>query len=349
MTVAPPRHPNEPERRTEPGTTAGVFDTIADGMTLVLQRPWLMIAPLAIDVILWLLFKVRITPLTENAAKFIETSNVADADLAAEGLRALGERVYVSDFLGAFLPSLFAGVPLDTVLNGLVTFISPASGTGVARDAIFEPWRNGVIGPITPESENPVALVGMLSLLGSTVAFALYRVPLARVIRGDRSSSLIKELGGSWLRFLAYLGVLLLVSAASLIPLAALGVIFAILGFNLTFVFAIALLVFGSMAGIYTYFAVDAILLHRFGPLQGLRLSYDVGRMYFGQIARFALTSLLIMFGSMALWNEAVGSAPGVILALVGNAFLGTGLAASSMLFYTDRFRVIRMKRKRAA
>jgi hypothetical protein len=177
----------------------------------------------------------------------------------------------------------------------------------------------------------------------------LYRVPLARVIRGDRSSSLIKELGGSWLRFLAYLGVLLLVSAASLIPLAALGVIFAILGFNLTFVFAIALLVFGSMAGIYTYFAVDAILLHRFGPLQGLRLSYDVGRMYFGQIARFALTSLLIMFGSMALWNEAVGSAPGVILALVGNAFLGTGLAASSMLFYTDRFRVIRMKRKRAA
>lgn len=349
MTVAPPRNPNEPERRTAPGTTAGVFDTIADGMTLVLQRPWLMLAPLAVDLVLWLLFKVRITPLTENAAEFIETSNVADADIAADSLRAIGDSVYVSDFLGVFLPSVFSGIPLDTLMNGLVTFISPASGAGIARDVVFGPWQDGLIQPVTPNSENPVALVGLLSLMGSTVAFALYRVPLARAIRGDRTSSLVKELGGSWLRFIAYLGLLALVAAASLIPLAMLGVIFAIMGFNLTFVFAMALLIFGSMVGVYTYFAVDAILLHRFGPIQGLRLSYDVGRMFFGQIARFALTSLLIMIGSMALWTEAVGSAPGLILALVANAFLGTGMAASSMLFYADRFRVIRMKRKRAA
>lgn len=349
MTIAPPRNPNEPERRTAPGTTAGVFDTIADGMTLVLQRPWLMLAPIAIDLIVWLLFKVRITPITENAAEFLETSNVADADIAAEGLRQIGDLVYVSDFLGAFLPSLFTGMPLDTLLNQLMSFISPASGSGIARDAIFEPWRNGLIGPLTPDSDNPVALVGLLSLLGSTVAFALYRVPLARVIRGDRSSSLVRELTGSWLRFVAYLGVVMLVAAASLVPLVALGVLFAIMGFNLTFVFAMALLIFGSMIGIYTYFVVDAILLHRFGPLKAFRLSYDVGRAYFGQIARFALTSLLLMLGSMALWNEAAGSAPGVVLALVGNAFLGTTLAASSMLFYTDRFRVIRAQRKRAA
>ena len=45
-------------------------------------------------------------------------------------------------------------------------------------------------------------LGGLLSLVGSTVAFALYRVPLARAIRGDTTSSLLGELGGSWLRFL---------------------------------------------------------------------------------------------------------------------------------------------------
>ena len=49
------------------------------------------------------------------------------------------------------------------------------------------------------------------------------------------------------------------------------------------------MLIFGTMIGIYTFFAVDAMLLHRFGPIQAFRLSYDVGRMYFGQIARFAL------------------------------------------------------------
>lgn len=348
MTRIPLRHPNEPERRTEPGTTAGVFDTIADGMSLVVQRPWLMLIPIVIDLVIWLLLKVRMTPMTESAARFIETSNVADADLAAESIRAIGDQIYVSDFLAVFLPSLFAGVSLDTLMNQLVTFISPASGAGLARDAILESWRNGVISPISPGSENPVILAGFLSLIGSTIAFALYRVPIARAIRGDRTSSIWKELGGSWLRFIAYLAVVVAVLFASLIPLALLGVVFAVLGFNLTFVFAMALLIFGSMIGIYTYFAVDAMLLHRFGPLSAFRLSFDVARMFFGQIARFAMTSILIMFGSMALWNETAGSAPGLILALIGNAFLGTTLAASSMLFYTDRFRVVRLTRKRA-
>jgi hypothetical protein len=326
-----------------------VFDTIADGMTLVLQRPWLMLVPLAVDLVVWLLVKVSITPLTDNAARFIETSNVADADVAADSLRQVGDLVYVSDFLGAFLPSLFTGMPLDTVLNQLVAFISPASGSGVARDAIFEPWRDGLMSPLTPDSENAVALTGLLSLLGSTMVFALYRVPLARAIRGDRTSSFLRELTGSWVRFLGYLGLLVIVAAAALVPMAILGTLFAIMGFNLSFVFAMALLIFGSLIGIYTFFVVDAILLHRFGAVRAFRLSYDVGRAYFGQIARFALTSLLLMMGTMALWSQTVESPPGVILALLGNAFTGTTLAASSMLFYTDRFRVIRLKRTRGA
>lgn len=349
MTIAPPRNPNEPERRTAPGTTAGIFDTIADGMTLVLQRPWLMLVPIAVDLVVWLLFKVSITPITENAAELLETSNVADADLASESLREIGDLVYVSDVLGAFLPSLLTGLPLDTLMNQLVSFISPASGSGISRDAIFQPWRNGLISPITPDSGNPVIVAGLLSLIGSTIAFAVYRVPLARVIRGDKESNFLRELTGAWLRFIAYLGLVVLVAAASLVPMVILGVLFAIMGLNLTFVFAMALLIFGSLIGIYTWFVVDAILLHRFGPLRAFRLSYEVGRAYFGQIARFALTSLLLMMGSMALWNETSGSIPGVILALVGNAFLGTTLAASSMLFYTDRFRVIRVRRNRPA
>ena len=348
MTRIPPRNPNEPLRRTEPGTTAGVLDTIADGMTLVLQRPWLMIVPLLVDVVLWLVFRVRMTPILESAARFVEISNVTEASEAAAQLRSMSDSMYASDFLGAFVPSMLTGLSLDTLMNQLVAIMSPASGAGVPRGELFEPWRNGVVGTVSPSSENPVALAAMLSLLGSTVVFALYRVPLARAIRGDRTSSLWKELGGSWVRFLAYLGLVLAVALASLVPLAVLGGLLAVMGFNLAFVMLMALLIFGSMIGIYTYFAVDAMLLHRFGPLPALKMSYDVGRVYFGQIARFALTSLLISVLSLRLWGATVDTAPGVILALVGNAYLGTALAASSMLFYTDRFRVIRMMRKRA-
>lgn len=348
MTATPHRNAKEPYRRTAPGTTAGVIDTIADGMTLVLQRPWLMIVPVIVDLVLWQVFRVGILPMTDSAARLVETSSVPDAEIAAQTIRDLGDRVYISDLLGAFLPSIFSGVPIDTVMNQIVAFISPTSTAGVARDTLFSPWRNGIVAPVRPDSPNIVLLAGAASLFASTIAFALYRVPIARAIRGDTVSNLWHELVGSWVRFVAYLGLIVVVGLASIIPLTMITGVLAILGLNLSFVFAMALLIFGSMIGIYTFFAVDAMLLHRFGPVRAFRQSYAVARMYFGQVARFALVSLLLMFGSLALWVEIVDSAPGMILALIGNAFLGATLTASSMLFYTDRFRVIRMTRKRS-
>ena len=91
MTRIPPRNPNEPERRTDPGTTAGVLDTIADGMTLVLQRPWLMIVPLVVDLAVWLLLKVRLTPMTDSARKSSPSSTSRTATWSTRGLRPARE------------------------------------------------------------------------------------------------------------------------------------------------------------------------------------------------------------------------------------------------------------------
>ena len=336
------RETHELERRTEPGTAGGVIDTIADGLSVVLQRPKLMILPFAVDLILWLLVNVSLLPLANNVARFLETSGAADSDIAADSLRKLGERLQVSDGLSAFLPSIFSGLPLDTFLNILVTMLSPNIGFGIERGAIYDTWGAGLFGAWTPESAVLVALIALVFMLVGTMLLALYRVPLARAVRGDTTSPLLPEMGKAWLHFLGYLLLMAGAVICALIPLFLASMVFLLLGFNLVFVVTMVLFIFGGMASIYTLFMVDAMLLHRIGPIRAFAMSRKIGQKHFAQTSRFAVTSLLFLLGALHLWSRTVDTIPGFAIALIANAFVGTGLSFASMFFYADRFRLMR-------
>jgi hypothetical protein len=336
------RNSRDPARRTEPDRAGGVLDTIADGLSIVLERPQIMVLPLVIDLVLWLILQVSLKPLAESLAHFIETTSAADSQLAAQNLRLIGERVLVSDVLSLFLPSIFSGVPLDSFLDFLVMVLAPDIGFGIDRDAVYGSWGSGLAGVWTPGSVGAVALVGAVCVIGGSLLLALYRVPLARAVRGDTAPGFLREVGTAWLHFLAYLLLLACVAVAALIPLFIASLVFLVLGFNLVFVITMALLVFGGMVGIYTLFMVDAMLLHQVGPVRAFTASMAVGRTYFAHTSRFALAALLLSLGVLHIWPTLVDSAPGLAVAIVINAFLGTGLTIAGMLFYSDRFRLNR-------
>ena len=330
-----------PERRTAEGTAAGVIDTISDAATFVIQRPYLIAVPIVVDLILWLLLKVTLGPVIDNLIELMRTSNVDGSSQIIEQLEASGDQVMISDYLGAFVPGMLTGMSLDTVMGILMLFIAP-DGFGVLRTDLYEPWQNGLVDAIVPASSFNVLLVWIGVMLLSSIAMILYRVPIARAIRGTRPTSLGREMVRSWLHFILYLLILFMAACAGIIPLAIMAVLVPILGLSIAFVASFALLIFGGMIGIYTLFAVDAMLIHRTTPLKGFRMSYAVGRAYFGQIARFALTSIFLMLATLRLWSELAGSAPGFVISLIGSAFVGTVLVAASMMYYTDRFRLVR-------
>lgn len=330
-----------PDRRTDEGTPAGVIDTISDAITFVMQRPWLMLVPIVIDLILWLVLKVSLGPVIDNLINLMETSNVEGSNQIIEQLEASSDQVMVSDYLGAFVPSLLTGMSLDTVMGMLMLFVAP-DGFGVIRADLHEPWQNGLIDAIVPSSALNVLLVWIGVILLSSIAMILYRVPIARAIRGTRPTSLGSEMTRSWLNFVLYLLILFVVGCASLIPLAIVAALVPFLGLSIAFVASFGLLIFGGMIGIYTLFTVDAILIHRTSPVNGFRMSYAVGKAYFGQVARFALTSIFLMLATLRLWSELAGSAPGFVISLIGSGFVGTVLVAASMMYYTDRFRLVR-------
>lgn len=331
----------KPERRTPAGTAAGVIDTIADAVTFVIQRPWLMLVPIVIDLVLWLVLKVSMEPLIDNLVRLMETSQVEGSDQIIEQLQANGDQVMIGDYLGAFVPGLLTGMSLDTMMGILMLFVAP-DGFGIPRSDIYAPWQNGLVDTFVPASAGMVSLIWLGVIFVSSIAMVVFRVPIVRAIRGTRPTSLAAEMLRSWLHFLLYLVLLIIIAMVALVPLAFLTALVPVLGLSAAFLTSFALLIFGGLLGVHTLFAVDAMLVHRTSPLNGFRMSLAVGRAYFGQVARFALTSLFIMLATLQLWRELSGTAPGFIVSIIGSAFIGTVLAAASLFFYTDRFRLVR-------
>jgi hypothetical protein len=344
------RRTNQSSRSTQAEPLSGVVQTIAEGLSMVVQRPRLMLLPLIVDLVLWLVVQTSIQPLADGVARFLTTSGAEDGAEAARTLRSMGEHVRTSDALSVFIPSIFSGLPLDSLMNALVFLLAPGVAFGIDRDAMYGAWEDGVFGVWTPDSAAVVAGICLLCLVVGSLILVAFRVPLARAIRGDSSPirHAARETAMAWLRFLGYLALLAAAGGALLIPIFFASLVFIILGFNLVFVLTMALFIFGGMASVYTLFVLDAILLHRIGPVQAVSMSMSVARNYFGQTARFAATSLLLATGALQVWSVIVENVPGIAIALVANAFLGTGLSLASMLFYSDRFLLMNASRRTA-
>lgn len=336
-----------PERRTPQGTAAGVMDTIADGVTLVVNRPQLVLIPLVVDVLLWLVIKVSIHPLTDQLGSFMQTSGVEGSQQAREQLTAIGDQVMISDFLGVFLPSVFTGMSLDTPMSMIMMLIAPQE-FGLVRAEMAQ-GLSGLASSVTPANAAVVVLVLLASILISSLLYVLFQVPIARIVRGTTPVALSTEILATWKHVLGYIALIAAVLMASLIPLSILSMLFLILGYSLLFVFAFALLIFGSMLGVYTWFLPSVIVLNRTGPIRAFRQSYALGRAFFPQIARFAFTVVFISFAMTQLWSRMATSTPGVVIALVLNAFIGTVLVASGMLYYSDRYRLNRAAKRQSS
>ena len=340
--------PSSERRNAGAGTpeapiVSGVVETIAAGMSLAFWRPRLLVIPVVIDLFLWLGLQVSANPLTAPLGRLMEREGGENGELAAEQLAEFGARAHVNDLVAWLIPSLFAGVPSDTMLTALLSFLVPPLMDGVDREGMYDQWGDGLLNLWQPDNWFVVVSVGLAFLLLGSVVLVLFRVPLAFSVRGGRASArrLAGDLAMTWLRVVGLISLVGLVAAIAVGPLVVLAAVLLLLGLDVSSLLALILICVGGLVAIYTVFTVDAIVLSRVGPLHGLRQSFQVVRANFGPTVRFAISSLLIGTGSFQLWEALVANPPGIVLSLIGNAFIGTGLILASMMFFYDRFRLL--------
>ena len=288
-----------------------VVDVIAEGLSLIVTRPWLMLVPILLDVVIWLGVKIEPSALINELIDLVDDSTIADTEDVISTMQDLGDSNMIQ-LAALFVPSMLSG------------------GGDADIYQLFDQriWTPGA---------GAVVLVGFGLVFVASLLAMVYTVPIANAIIGRKLS-----IGGNvalivraWARMIAFIVLCLGALMAIIVPTAIMSVIFAPLLPLVT-----SILMIGAIAALlFFYFVFDAIVIADVGPLKAVRMSVEIVRRNMRAVLGLVLASLLLTTGIPEIVSGMLGSLPGLVLAVLLQAVIATGATAASMFFFVDRLR----------
>lgn len=314
-------------QQTQQQSYPGIIDTISAGFGMVTRRLVLLLIPLFVDLVLALAPPLTFGPLlgqavegyqgflqqaAANPASGITGDQVKEIESQVQGVREQITGLNLLDVMAWRVPSLLK--VMDT----------PAGG----QQSVQVTTWGGLL------------LTSLGLVVGGLLLSALYLGALAQYVRHGsfKLARYLVALGRQWRRLVAF--TLILLAGALVIGVPAL----AVAGLLARFVPPLAAFVMTALlavvvwAAVYLYFVDSAIFMADVSALQAIRQSFFLVRRHFWSALGLILLSVIIGFGTGIVWTRVVpGSFPWVILAMIGNSYIATGLIAASFIYYRDR------------
>lgn len=147
-----------------------------------------------------------------------------------------------------------------------------------------------------------------------------------------------------WGRLLALAVLVLALSFVVLVPIAILMMMLGSLGSSLMSFLTSFLMVAFFWLQFYLFFLMEALVISDVGPLQAMRNSVAVVKHNLSSSLGLVMLSWIITLGMPVVWNTLSENPVGAIPAMLGNAYIASGLAAATMIFYRDRFSAIQSR-----
>lgn len=309
-------------RGGEPRLT-GVVDTLSAGYGVINRRPWIILIPVLLDLLLWFGPRVSVAPLLgpilsqSGIRRGLGPDEAQAFDSARQAILAAADDANLLALVSPGWISVPVIVPLLARGGGTFSFVTS--------------WTNAIV-------------VSLGALLGGALLGCVYRGIIAQQVRGEAMTPmrLAREALRAWMRLI---GVVLLLGAGGLllsVPLLLVVVGATLLARDLG-AFGVAFIVGAALwAQVYLFFASDAVFVSRVGPLQAVRRSVGVVRAHFWAALRIVVLITIIVLGMNQVWVSLATRVPwGLALGIVGNAYIASGLVAASMLFYRERVRAL--------
>ena len=315
--------------------TLGIIDSLSAGYRLIARRWWLVLIPILLDLFLWMGPQLSIAEVIQG----LKGQLVAPAgmELSEEYQNTLKQMRQLMDQAAEnanLLALLGAGIP------GI-----PSLMAGSSPEATLLPLERPVVrlaGPVE------AILWGITLLLAGTLLASLYVCWIGRVVLVERNKDQPRiawpaHAFRTWVRVLLFiLGILLLMLVIGVPIMLLVGMMMllsqavGILMLNLASIF---LIWFGIWVAIYLYFVVDAIVLNHVNLLRAVWNSVNVVLRNFWATVGLIVLINVISAGMTLIWQRLMFASWSVLLGIVANAFIGTGLTAASLIFYLERFK----------
>lgn len=299
----------------------GIIDSLSAGFGLVAQRPVLLLIPLLLDLFLWLGPRLSISSITSELALKLPAS----VGEPAENSALLFEQNSV-EILGSYnLFSALSTWPLGTpsLLAGNDTGHGPL-GTA---STIEVQTVGGVLAWF-------VVLVAVGLLLGTAYLSLVARWSDERE---SGAGEWLREVWIDWARIVALVIIGLVAAFFVSVPF---FLAVEVIGLFLAPLASFALLAgigFGMWALFHLFFAAHGILLRRNSVRDAIKESVVLVRRNRLSSAGLLVVAVLISLGLGMIWNIPPSESWVRLVGIVGNAFVSTGLAMATFVFYQER------------
>jgi hypothetical protein len=313
----------------------GVIGCLTAGFELLSRSPWLLLWPIALDLFLWLGPRLSLAPLMERYAALLRDQPVTEAEVAGQVAQFADLLEVVGVEFNLF--SLLGGIPLFNVPS-LLSWYAPGLASPFGE---VEVWTVQGVLPLM------VWLVG-LPLVALVLGF-MYLNGLAKRVRdvGYPDEEPDRWRGGlKFVRYLAFAGmtlaVLTLLVPLALFAIGAVAMIAPFLGQLAWFVvFGLAFYV-----AVHMLFVVHGILLGDRGLLSAIGESFLLARLQFPALMGLVLVITLIYEGLRLIWSLPQGDTWTLLVGVLGNACVATGLTATTFVFYRERIDLLAQLRR---
>jgi hypothetical protein len=308
-----------------------VIDAVSAGLDAVLRHPWLWLIPLALDLFLWIGPRVQAPALYRffepSLRQMLTDMPSTDGRLAVQELSKLLSAFFTEYNLFSWLSVGLVGVP---VVNAGI-------------DATLKLVTGGV--PLLwqiSEVDGYVLLLFLLTGLGLLIS-AFYWALLGRYVHGDpfQAARWFKDSLAVWKQLLLMLLLVIAAAVLALFPLSMLILtLAAIVPMLASFVPALAMA--AALWIIFMcVFTPHGIALHHMPLGRAVRTSILIVRGNFLPTVQLAMVMIAISVGMNVIWGELPADSWLRLVAMVGNAIIGTGLLLASLLFYRNRVSVL--------
>ncbi len=303
----------------------GVIEALSGGFELILHRPWVLLIPVALDLFLWLGPQATAAPVFQQIVGWLSTAPPS------------GTPPDMVQNLEAFKSTwLAAGNKLNVF--SLIAFLAIGMPTFMGFDVPPADFLKTRLAISIADGATLAALILLLTFLGIFLA-SVYLESIARGVRRDANGAraFAPRVLKSYLNTTALVLFGLLGAIATMIPFVLSAVLLAIFNQGLGSFLLVLGLVLLMWAALYLVFAIPAIFVSGVSVPQAIMNSVAVFRYNFWSAMGLIFLIYLIEVGFSIIWQQFLGSAFGVFVDVVANAFLGSGLVAAGMLFYYDR------------
>ncbi len=305
---------------------------LSAGFNLVAGRVYLIVIPVALDLLLWLGPHFRVhqlfQPLIADWAATVQSSGSSEMINMLAAIRQLWDILLERFNLVSFLSTLPVGVP--SLITGIAPLKNPIGAAPVYEVATWSQVFSGFL---------------LFSLLGLVLG-SLYFGAVARSTTQPAERFSFAQFTwetGQVLLFALILVALLLLLA---IPVSIVITILAMISPGLA---QLALLVMSFILlwlFIPLVFSPHGIFAARQNVLRAMLVSARLVRLLFPGVGLFLLSALVLTQGMGYLWRIPSESSWLLLAGILGNAFITTGLLAASFVYYRGAVRWVEEVRR---